>query len=177
MKALHSGLAAAVLGAALILPTLSATPTEAAPIFVAKPASAQSDVVQVRDGWYRGHRGYRHYRHGYRNYDGWWYPAGAFVAGALIGGALANSNRYYGGYYGNGYYNSYYGGGYYPRYYPRYYAPRYYAPRYYAPERVYYPPRGTAYRQGYRDGYRDGVNVRRYGDITCTPRLADAGRC
>ena len=83
-----------------------------------------------------------------------WYPAGAFVAGALIGGAVASSNRYY----GNGYYRR----AYYPDYYQR---------------RVYYPQRGSAYRQGYRDGFRDGSNSRYYDDITCTQRLADAGRC
>ena len=88
-----------------------------------------------------------------------WYPAGAFVAGALIGGAVASSNRYYG--------NSYYGDSYYRRaYYPVYYQ-----------RRVYYLPRGSAYRQGYRDGFRDGANARYYNDITCTPRLADSGRC
>ena len=170
MKTCHSGLAAVVLAAALVLPgTFPINQASAAPIFVPKAATAQSDVIQVRDGWYRGNRGY--YRRGYRNYNGgyrnnndWWYPAGAFVAGALIGGAIANNN-YYGGYYGNRYYND------------RYYAPRYYAPRYYAPSRVYYPPRGTAYRQGYRDGFRDGANARYYDDITCTQRLADAGKC
>ena len=88
-----------------------------------------------------------------------WYPAGAFVAGALIGGAVASSNRYYG--------NSYYGDSYYRRaYYPDYYQ-----------RRVYYLPRGSAYRQGYRDGFRDGANARYYDDITCTQRLEDAGRC
>ena len=59
-----------------------------------------------RDGnyaWYNGHRGYRNHRHGYRNYNGFWFPAGAFVAGAIIGGALAD--------------DGYYGGGYGPRYY------------------------------------------------------------
>ena len=89
------------------------------------------------------------HRH-YRN----WYPAGAFVAGALIGGAVASSNRYY----GNGYDRR----AYYPDYYQR---------------RVYYPARGSAYRQGYRDGFRDGASTRYYNDITCTQRLADAGRC
>ena len=83
-----------------------------------------------------------------------WYPAGAFVAGALIGGAVASSNRYY----GDGYYRR----AYYPDYYQR---------------RVYYLPRGSAYRQGYRDGFRDGANARYYDDITCTQRLEDAGRC
>lgn len=152
MKTLYSGLTAALLAAAFVLPvTFPADHADAAPIFVPKTTSAQSDVVQVRDGWYRGHRGYRYYRRGYHNYNGWWYPGGAFVAGALIGGAIANSNYY---------------GGYYPRYYGNGYYSDYYAPR------VYYPPRGTAYRQGYRDGYRDGVNARyRYG--TCSPRLAE----
>jgi hypothetical protein len=141
MKKLQTGLAAAALAAT------GAFQADAAPIFLPKTVTAQSDVVQVR------HRRYRN-----------WYPAGAFVAGALIGGAIANSNRYYGGgYYGNSYYDGYYGDRYYPRY--------------YAPARVYYPPRGTAYRQGYRDGFRDGVNTRYYDDITCTPRLQDAGRC
>jgi hypothetical protein len=155
MKTYYSGLTAAMLAATFVLPgTFPTNQADAAPIFLPKTATVQSDVIQV------GHR----YR--YRN----WYPAGAFVAGALIGGAIANSNNYYGnGYYGGGYYNnSYYGGGYYPRY---------YRPRYYAPARVYYPPSGTAYRQGYRDGFRDGANARYYGDITCTQRLQDAGRC
>lgn len=159
MKTLHSGLAAAVLAAAFVVPgTFPTNQAAAAPLFIPKMATAQSDVIQIHDRrWRRG-----------------WYPAGAFVAGALIGGAIANSNRYYGGgyygggYYRGGYYNSYYGDGYYPRY---------YQPRYYAPARVYYPPRGTAYRQGYRDGFRDGANARYYGDITCTTRLADAGAC
>ena len=46
-----------------------------------------------RYGWHNGHRGYRYQRPGYRYYDGWWFPAGAFVAGAIIGGAIANSNN------------------------------------------------------------------------------------
>ncbi|ECI4494066.1 BA14K family protein, partial [Salmonella enterica subsp. enterica] len=41
------------------------------------------------NGWYNGHRGYRSYRPGYRRYNDWWFPAGAFVAGAVIGGALS----------------------------------------------------------------------------------------
>jgi hypothetical protein len=174
MKTLQSGLAVAMLAAGFIAPgTLQFGQANAAPIFIPKIVTAQSDVIQVRDGrwrrgWHNGYRGYPRYRRGYRNYNGWWYPAGAFVAGALIGGAIANSNYYGGGYYGGGYYNNYYGGGYYPRY---------YQPRYYAPARVYYPPRGTAYRQGYRDGFRDGANARYYDDITCTQRLQDAGQC
>jgi hypothetical protein len=41
-------------------------------------------------GWYRGHRGYRYYRPGYREYNGFWFPAAAFLTGAIIGGAIAN---------------------------------------------------------------------------------------
>lgn len=55
-----------------------------------------------RYGWHNGHRGYRYKRHGYRYYDGWWYPAGAFVAGAIIGGAIANGNNNYPRYSGGG---------------------------------------------------------------------------
>lgn len=162
MKTLHSGLAVAVLAAGFVATdTFQVDRAVAAPMFVPATVTAQSDVLHVRDRWYRGYRGYRNYRHGYHNRNGWWYPAGAFVAGAIIGGAIANGNSYYGRrYYDDGYY-----------------APRYYAPRYYEPSRVYYPPRGTAYRQGYRDGFRDGANGRYYNDITCTPRLADAGKC
>lgn len=159
MRKLQTGLATAALAAAFVAPgTFQLGQANAAPIFIPQTATAQSDVIQVRDRrWRRG-----------------WYPAGAFVAGALIGGAIANSNRYYGGYYGPSYY---YG----PRYYggPRYvdgYVDGYY-PRYYNAPRAYYPPR-TSYRAGYRDGYRDGYYARGYGnDITCTPRLADSGQC
>jgi hypothetical protein len=54
-----------------------------------------------RDGryaWYNGHRGYPYYRHGHRHYNGFWFPAGAFIAGAIIGNALNQpSYRNYGG--------------------------------------------------------------------------------
>jgi hypothetical protein len=43
-------------------------------------------------GWYNGHRGYRHWRHGYREYNGWWFPA-AILGGAIIGNAIANAPR------------------------------------------------------------------------------------
>ena len=52
-----------------------------------------------RSGWYKGHRGYRYKRPGYRYYDGFWFPAGAFVAGAVIGNAIGNRNA---GYYRGG---------------------------------------------------------------------------
>jgi len=164
MRKLQTGLTAVILAAAVSVTGI--TPLSAAPLVRLKAAQAQSDVIHVRDGWYRGYRGYRGYRPGYRYNDGWWFPAGAFVAGALIGGAIANGNNYYG--------NAYYGGG----YYPRYYQPRYYAPRYYETAPAYYPPAGSSYRAGYRDGYRDGYYARPYGsDITCTERLQAAGNC
>lgn len=40
-------------------------------------------------GWYNGHRGYRHRRDGYREYNGWWFPA-AILGGAIIGNAIVN---------------------------------------------------------------------------------------
>jgi hypothetical protein len=78
---------------------MSTVPVDAAPIFVPRAQGAQSDVIQVRDGWYRG------YRHHHRHND-FWAPGGAFVAGALLGSVIANNNGYYGGYYRGG---DYYG--------------------------------------------------------------------
>jgi len=157
MKNTRKSMSAALLAAAVAITGM--TPAVAAPLFLPKAATAQSDIVQVRDGvrwrrgWHNGYRGYPNYRPGYRYNNGWWFPAGAFVAGALIGGAIANSNAYYG--------NGYYGGGYYPRY--------------YRPAEVYYPQ--DSYRAGYRQGYRDGYYARPYGGINCTSRLQDAGKC
>lgn len=59
----------------------------------------RNDFYQ-QDGYYyyRGHRGYRHARPGYRHYNGFWFPAGAFIAGAIIGNAIVNSGpAYYNG--------------------------------------------------------------------------------
>ena len=42
--------------------------------------------------YYNGHRGYPYQRRGYREHNGFWFPAGAFVAGALITGAIINNN-------------------------------------------------------------------------------------
>lgn len=49
--------------------------------------------VERRNGryYYNGHRGYRERRSGYRHYNGYWFPAGAFIVGAIIGGALNNA--------------------------------------------------------------------------------------
>lgn len=47
--------------------------------------------------YYNGHRGYNYYRPGYRQYNGLWFPLGAFAAGAIIGGAIAQPPVRYGG--------------------------------------------------------------------------------
>jgi BA14K-like protein len=47
--------------------------------------------------YYNGHRGYNYYRPGYREYNGIWFPLGAFAAGAVIGGAIAEPPVRYGG--------------------------------------------------------------------------------
>ncbi|ANT50213.1 hypothetical protein [Mesorhizobium amorphae] len=132
----------------------SAVPVDAAPIFVPRAQGAHSDVVQVRDGWYRGYRGYRRYH----RHNDFWAPAGAFVAGALLGSVIANNNGYYGGYYRSG---DYYGGPYYgdPYYGDRYYVEPYYHDRYYG-DRYY----GNAYHSN--RSYRP-----------CSPREADSGNC
>lgn len=41
--------------------------------------------------YYNGRRGYRDRRAGYRQYNGFWFPASAFIAGAIIGGAVSGS--------------------------------------------------------------------------------------
>lgn len=45
-----------------------------------------------RYSYYRGHRGYRDYRPGYRQYNGFWFPAAAFITGAIVGGAIAGDS-------------------------------------------------------------------------------------
>ncbi|MHB2266236.1 BA14K family protein [Aliihoeflea sp. PC F10.4] len=39
--------------------------------------------------YYNGHRGYRDRRAGYRQHNGYWFPAAAFIAGAIVGGAVS----------------------------------------------------------------------------------------
>lgn len=57
------------------------------------------DMLERRgeDYYWRGHRGYRYYRPGYREHNGVWFPAAAFIAGAIVGGALNNSQPAYRG--------------------------------------------------------------------------------
>lgn len=55
------------------------------------------DVRRTNRGFYRdrgytyynGHRGYRDRRAGYRQHNGYWFPAAAFIAGAIVGGAVS----------------------------------------------------------------------------------------
>jgi BA14K-like protein len=47
--------------------------------------------------YYNGHRGYPYQRRGYRQHNGFWFPAAAFIAGAVIGGAIINNNNNGGG--------------------------------------------------------------------------------
>lgn len=83
---------AATLLTSAVVPAMSA-PFRPAGLSV---PGAQVEQVRYRRGYYyhggrhyyNGYRGYNYYRPGYRQYNGWWYPAGAFAAGALIGGAL-----------------------------------------------------------------------------------------
>lgn len=44
-----------------------------------------------RNAYWGRHRGYRNYRRGYREHNGFWFPAAAFITGAIVGGALNNS--------------------------------------------------------------------------------------
>lgn len=89
----------------------TAVPLAAAPLpsprIIHETAGASAEVTQVqhrerrhvrrevrrdvRRGYYRGHRGYRYKRPGYRYYNGYWYPAAAFIAGAIVGGAISNN--------------------------------------------------------------------------------------
>jgi Ni/Co efflux regulator RcnB len=56
------------------------------------------DFYRNGDGYYfNGHRGYRYRRDGYNEYNGWWFPAAAFVAGALITGAVNSPRAVQGG--------------------------------------------------------------------------------
>lgn len=110
MKRILSGISAALLSVTM------AAPVAAAPLNLQKAPVASDLLVQVqgrdrrfgkrykygghrgyRDGgwayrggnpYYRGYRGYRTYRPGYREFDGAWFPAAAFLAGALITGAI-----------------------------------------------------------------------------------------
>jgi BA14K-like protein len=94
-KSISLGIGLAVLASSLTaLPTATvALPVTRAPV-VANPA----EVVQVqqvrrlerRGGiiYLNGHRGYREHRRGYREFNGFWFPAAAFLGGLIIGEML-----------------------------------------------------------------------------------------
>jgi hypothetical protein len=46
-----------------------------------------------KSAYYNGHQGYPYQRRGYRQHNGLWFPAAAFIAGAVIGGAIINNNN------------------------------------------------------------------------------------
>ncbi|WP_147377752.1 hypothetical protein [Mesorhizobium waimense] len=141
-----SGIATCLVATFALTSTVS---VDAAPVFVPRAQSAHSDVIHIRDGWYRGYRGYRHHHHRHNDLA----PGGAFVAGVLLGSVLANNNGYYGGYYQGG---DYYGDPYYgdPYYGDRHYSDRYYTDRH------------------YDNGYHSNGSYR-----PCSPREADSGNC
>ena len=91
---------------ALSFAAASAAPVAAAPMFVPKApeATVNAENVQYRRAqrnrferrggiaYLHGKRGYRSWRRGYREHNGVWVPAGAFITGLIIGGALDNSH-------------------------------------------------------------------------------------
>lgn len=98
----------AVMATALVVSVTGLAPAQAMPIIPVQKQSAEAPVVNVqfdrrwdrrderrwdrrhyRNGYYNGHRGYRERRAGYRYYNGYWFPLGAFAAGAIIGGAAS----------------------------------------------------------------------------------------
>jgi hypothetical protein len=110
MKKIMSGLMATAISATFAVSGIA--PSAAAPVYIPTAKVAQTtDVVDVRhrkwhrngfrrdrgNVYYNGHRGYRERRRGYRQYNGFWFPLGAFAAGAIIGGALNNNNNVYRG--------------------------------------------------------------------------------
>lgn len=113
MRNILSGLCASTL--ALTFGLASIAPAAATPLFAPKVGQTSVDIQNVqfnpvwrRNGaanrmdqrqgfdrrgdrsYYNGHRGYNEPRRGYRQYNGMWFPAAAFIAGAVIGGAINN---------------------------------------------------------------------------------------
>lgn len=88
---LRTALAAAVLIG-------GAAPLTAAPLYAPVARASSSDVTHVnhRDRFERqgnrvflnGNRGFRQQRRGYREFNGFWFPAAAFLGAVIIGQAL-----------------------------------------------------------------------------------------
>jgi hypothetical protein len=104
-KLLSSGLGLAVLVTSLAVAPI---PAMALPLAPKMAAPITSDVLQVQDIrrldrrmerrggviYLNGQRGYRERRRGYREFNGFWFPAAAFLGGLIIGGALDDGPRY-----------------------------------------------------------------------------------
>ena len=56
----------------------------------------RQDRFERRNGryYYNGNPGYEHRRSGYRQYNGYWFPAAAFVVSVIIGGSHNNSSAH-----------------------------------------------------------------------------------
>jgi hypothetical protein len=90
--------------AAIVATSFTTVPVSAIAMPAAREVSVPAnDLVQVqqvrrfeRRGdfiYLNGHRGYREPRRGYREFNGFWFPAAAFLGGLIIGGALDNGPR------------------------------------------------------------------------------------
>lgn len=114
MKKILSGLCASTFALAFVLGT---APASAAPVYTPSGSQASTNVqsVQFNSDWrrngnraqhrqnhfenrgnrdyYNGYRGYSEKRRGYRQYNGVWFPAAAFITGAIIGGSVNNQPR------------------------------------------------------------------------------------
>jgi len=83
------------LAVAIAMLTSTIMPSDAATMPRPQTAAQQADSlvisakVLIRRGhrYYNGHRGYAYRRHGYRRYNGFWFPAAAFIGAAVIIGA------------------------------------------------------------------------------------------
>lgn len=88
---------------AVSLAFATAAPAVAAPAIYPAAPTVSSNLIEVQNRrndredrferrgnevYYNGHRGSRERRAGYRQHNGFWFPAAAFIAGAIVGGAV-----------------------------------------------------------------------------------------
>jgi hypothetical protein len=93
-------LVSAGLGAVMLATpgALTPLPAFAGPSVPSLSEPARTDLMQVQQVrhleqrgnriYLNGHRGFREPRRGYREFNGFWFPAAAFLGGLIIGGAL-----------------------------------------------------------------------------------------
>lgn len=105
MAKLKKGLCATI--AAISMTVGGMATASAAPLQMPQVSLSDSGIQQVRhrrnDGfrmsngnpYYHGHRGYRNRRNGYRYYNGYWFPAAAFLGGVIIGNAITGPRPIY----------------------------------------------------------------------------------